>query len=100
MNWFGISDMSNKDEIKRKISDLESKKRSLESDLIRAESDRDKAIYDMRYYGEAENDRNHKYYWEYHDAYNRHNKYSREVRNIQDDIWDIKIDISDLEREL
>lgn len=100
MNWFGISDMDNKDEIRRKISDLEYKKRSLESDLNRAESENDRAISDISYYREAENDRNHKHYWEYHDAINRHNKYSREVRNLKDDIWDVRIDISDLEREL
>ena len=100
MNWFGISDMDNKDGIRRKISDLEYKKRSLESDLYREESENDKARSDINYYGDAENDRNHKYYWEYHDALNRHNKYSREVRNLKDDIWDVKIDISDLEREL
>ena len=100
MNWFGINDMDNKDEIRRKISDLEYKKKSLESDLCRAESENDRAISDMRYYGEAENDRSHKYYWEYHDAQNRHNQYSREVRNLKDDIWDVRIDISDLEREL
>ena len=100
MNWFGINNMDNKDEIRRKISDLEYKKRSLENDLYRAESENDRAINDISYYREAENDRRNKYYWEYHDAVNRHNKYSREVRNLKDDIWDVKIDISDLEREL
>lgn len=100
MNWFGINDMNNTDEIRRKISDLEYKKRSLESDLYRAESENDRAISDISYYRDAENDRSHKHYWEYHDALNRHNKYSREVRNLKDDIWDVKIDISDLEREL
>ena len=92
--------MNIKDEIRRKISDLEYRKRSLESDLYRAESENDRAISDIRFYGEAENDRNHKHYWDYHDALNRHNKYSREVRNLKEDIWDVKIDISDLEREL
>ena len=59
MSWFSIGN-DNKKEIERKISDLESKKRSLESDLRRAESNRDDAKRDVRYYGEAENDRNHK----------------------------------------
>ena len=53
MSWFSIGN-DNKKEIERKISDLESKKRSLESDLRRAESNRDDAKRDVRYYGEAE----------------------------------------------
>lgn len=92
--------MNNKDEIRRKIYDLEYKKRSLESDLYRAEAENDRAVNDIRYYGEAENDRSHKYYYEYNDALNRHSKYSREVRNLKEDIWDVRIDISNLEREL
>ena len=99
MSWFSIGN-DNKKEIERKISDLESKKRSLESDLRRAESNRDDAKRDVRYYGEAENDRNHKDYWRYEDAVSRHCKYSREVKNLEEDIWDVRIDISNLEREL
>ena len=46
------------------------------------------------------NDRNHKDYWRYEDAVSRHCKYSREVKNLEEDIWDVRIDISNLEREL